>query len=174
MGVSRQKITPKRKGTSQHSRLSEKLLPEYFGVDERTPADFMAFTAAYANEVGFFDPEAEAKGISRTWEGFFTKDISVVLAAIVGQDVDRLDATYEHLVQKVSSVHEPLPKQDAFEELFSFMVEIARKLPAWLKYVVKMQGMEDSLEYEVEKELWKVIEQNLHEALLHAFHESRL
>ncbi|MBP6638944.1 MAG: hypothetical protein KA293_01545 [Bacteroidia bacterium] len=167
MGVSRQKITPKRKGTSQHSRLSEKLLPEYFGVDERTPADFMAFTAAYANEVGFFDPEAEAKGISRTWEGFFTKDISVVLAAIVGQDVDRLDATYEHLVQKVSSVHEPLPKQDAFEELFSFMVEIARKLPAWLKYVVKMQGMEDSLEYEVEKELWKVIEQNLHEALLH-------
>lgn len=167
MGVSRQKITPRRKGTSQASRLSEKLLPEYFGVDERTPADFMAFTAAYAAEIGFQDPELEAKGIVRSWQGFFTKDISFVLSAIVGLDVDRLDSTYEHLVQKVQALHEPLPKQDAFEELFAFMVDIAGKLPSWLKLVVAMNGADGTLEYEVEKELWKVIEQNLHEALLH-------
>ena len=151
MGVSRQKITPKRKGTSQHSRLSEKLLPEYFGVDERTPADFMAFTAAYANELVFFDPEAETKGIVRSWEGFFTKDITVVLSAIIGTDVDRIDASFEHLVQKVMASHEPLPKKDAFEELFAFMVDIAKKLPTWLKMVVKMQWMQDILEHEVEK-----------------------
>jgi hypothetical protein len=167
MGVSRQNITPKRTGTSQHSRLSEKLLPAYFSVDERTVADFLAFTAAYAGELSFYDPQLEAKGINESWSGIFTKDISVVLAGIVSTDVDRIDATFEHLVQKVDVSFDPLQKQNAFEELFIFLVDIARKLPAWLKLVVKMHGMPGDLEYDVERELWKVIEQNLHEALLH-------
>ncbi len=167
MGVFRQNSIPKRKGTSQHSRLSEKLLPEYFSVDERSQADMLAFTAAYANEIGFYDPEEEQKGIYRSWEGFFTKDISVVLSAIVGYDIDRIDSAFEHHVKQVSSLYDPLTKQQAFEDLFRFLVEIGGKLPTWLGLVVKMHAAPETLEYEVEKELWKVIEQNLHEALLH-------
>ena len=140
MGVSRQKITPLRKGTSQHSRLSEKLLPEYFSVDERTKADFMAFTAAFANEIGFYDPDAESNGITDSWEGVFAKDISVVLAAIVSVDVDRIDTNFEYLVQKVETSYEIGAKTTAFQELFDFLVSISRKLPTWLGMVVKMHG----------------------------------
>lgn len=166
MGVSRQNISPKRKGTSQHSRLSEKLLPQWFSVDERTPADFLAFSAAYANEIAFYDPQAEAKGNTYTWQRLFTKDISVVLAAIISLDIDRIDATFEHHVQMIDASFEPAQKRELFETGFQFLVDLASKLPAWLRMVVLMNAERGTLEYEVEKELWKVIEQNEYDALL--------
>ncbi len=167
MGVSRQNSIPKRKGTSQHSRLSEKLLPQWFSVDERTPADFLAFSAAYADEIAFFDPVEEAKGNLHSWQKFFTKDITVVLSAITSIDIDRIDATFDHHVQSIESNFDPLQKRVLFEDAFQFLVDLAGKLPAWLRLVVKMHAARETLEYEVEKELWKVIEQNEHAALHH-------
>jgi hypothetical protein len=167
MGVSRQNISPKRKGTSQHSRLSEKLLPQWFSVDERTPADFLAFTAAYADEIAFFDPQEETKGNVLTYQKFFTKDISVVLSGIISLDIDRIDSTFEHYIQAIGASFDPVRKRELFEDVFQFLVNLAGKLPAWLRMVVQMNAERGTLEYEVEKELWKVIEQNEYAALLH-------
>ena len=164
MGVLRQNITPLRKGTSQHTRLSEKLLPDYFQVDERSLSDFLAFISAYAAKIDFFDDKADEN--QKSWEGFFVKDITVILAAVVSIDVDSIDAAFEHLVQKVQGSFESDPKLKHFEDLYDFLVDHARKLPTWFEQVIRLTGLPGTLENEVETELWKVYDQRLREALL--------
>lgn len=166
MGVLRPQVIPQRKGTSQHTRLSEKLMPGYFSIDERTISDFLAFIAAYSHNIDFPDPASEKKGIRRSWQEVFTKDISVLLAGLISTDLDRIDSHFEHLVQKVQACYDPTDKEEAFEELLSYLVEQARRLPFWYSFVSKIPAGPESLEYEVEIELWKVIDQKLRDALI--------
>lgn len=166
MGVLRQNIVPHRKGTSQYSRLSEKLMPGYFSVDERSLGDFLAFTATYAKHFDFFQARPAENGHQKTWGEFFTKDITVVLADIVTVDIDRIDAAFEHLVDRVRSAYQAEDKQIAFEELYVFLVEHAGKVPKWLDLVIKMHALPGTLESEVETEIWKVLDQQMREALI--------
>jgi hypothetical protein len=166
MGVLRQQVIPQRKGTSQHTRLSEKLMPGYFSIDERSVSDFLAFIAGYSSYIDFPDPEAEKKGQRRSWQDVFTKDISVLLSGLVSIDLDRVDSHFEHLVQRVQACYEPIEKEGTFQELFTYLVDQAKRLPFWYAFVSRIPAGPDSIEYEVETELYKVIDQRLREALV--------
>jgi hypothetical protein len=166
MGVIRQQVIPHRIGTSQHTRLSEKLMPDYFRIDERTLSDFLAFTAAYANYLDFPDPDLEVKGIQKSWQGFFTKDISVLLAGLVSIDLDRIDSNFEYQVLKVQAAYDPQDKELAFEELLAFLVSEARRLPFWYQFVKAAATVPGTLEEEVEVELYKIIDQKLKDAFV--------
>lgn len=166
MGVLRQNITPKRKGTSQNTRLSAKLLPDYFRVDERTLADYLAFASAFAGHVDFWDEDSEKRGDRITWERFFNQDITVILASVVSVDIDTMDSNFEYHVQRVRGSFEEGSKQSTFEELYAFLVEQAAKLPRWYFNVVKLNGLPGTIENDVETELWKVYDQKLRDGLL--------
>lgn len=165
MGVNRQNFIPQRKGTSQHSRLSQKLLPDYFSVDERSLADFLAFTKEFAGEIDFHEPQVDDDA-RKSWEPFFAKDITVLLATVISTDVDTIDRAFEYHVQKVASSFDAQDKLIGFEELFDYLINIAGKIPQWYKEVMSLNGLSDSIEYEAEIELWKVIDQKLREALV--------
>ncbi|HHG86582.1 MAG TPA: hypothetical protein ENJ82_17665, partial [Bacteroidetes bacterium] len=166
MGVLRQNITPKRKGTSQNTRLSNKLLPDYFRVDERTLSDYLAFAGAFSSQIEFVDEEAEKRGESRSWDQFFAQDLSIVLADIVSIDVDTIDANFEYHVQRIQSSFEEESKFIAFEELFVFLVKQARRLPTWYGKILKLNGLPGTQEHVAENELWKVYDQKLRDTLI--------
>ncbi len=165
MGVNRQNFIPQRKGTSQYSRLSHKLLPEYFSVDERSLAVLLAFTKQFAVEIDFHEPQVDNDS-RKSWEPFFSKDISVLLAAVISIDVDTVDRTFEYHVQKVSTAFDIQNKLIRFEELFDFLINEAGKIPNWYKEIMSLNGLPNSIEYEAEIEIWKVIDQKLREALV--------
>lgn len=166
MGVIRQNIIPERKGTSQRSRLSEKLLPSYFSVDERKLNDFLAFLKEFAGEIDFHQGDQSTTGGDRqTWRNFFTKDISVIIASIISIDIDTIDRGFEFQVQRVSSSYDPKDKLIIFEELFAYVLGVAGKLPDWHKEIEQLFGLSGSIENEVELELLDVIDQKLSGAL---------
>lgn len=165
MGVHRQNFTPQRKGTSQFSRLSPKLLPEFFSVDERSLSDLLAFTADFAQYIDFHrvnDNEEEG----RNWEPIFTKDISILLASIISIDVGAIDRGFEYLVQKVQAAYDPDEKLIAFEALLEYIIGRANWFLGWYKRLMDLNGMPGSLENDAEIELWKVIDQKLRDGLI--------
>lgn len=168
MGVIRQNIIPERKGTSQRSRLSDKLLPSYFSVDERKLSDFLAFLKELSGEIDFHEDNQARKGIDgerQTWRDFFTKDVSIIIASIISTDIDAIDRKFEFFVQRVASAYDPKDKLILFEELFSYVLETANKLPNWLTEVEQLFGLSGSIENEVQLELEDVIYQKLSNAL---------
>lgn len=166
MGVKRQNFIPQRKGTSQHSRLSNKLLPEYFSVDERTLADFLAFTKEFAKEIDFHEPKMANNEDRKSWAPFFSKDITIILASVVSIDVDTIDRGFEYHVQSVNASFDAQEKLIAFERLFDYLIVESNKIPEWYKEVMELYGLPGSIEHEVEVEMWKVIDQKLRDALV--------
>src|SRR6476660_3421597 len=74
-----------REGTGQDGRSPQALDPTYVPVDERGPAHNMGFAQSYAALLKNFDLTDPASG---TWTPFFHRDVSVLLAAAVIEDVE--------------------------------------------------------------------------------------
>lgn len=164
MAVFRQNFTPQSTGSSQHSRLSLKLLPEYFKVDERDTASFLAFISEYARMFPFEDPHGKVEG--KQWDVFFDRNVAVILATVISTDVDQIDREFEFGVQKVLSAYDPQDKLIAFEELFGFIISKAKLLPSWHKRLLHLNGMSGTVENDAEIELWTIIDQKLRKALV--------
>jgi len=165
MGVHRQNFTPQRKGTSQFSRLSPKLLPEYFSVDERSLSDLLAFTRDFARYIDFHSVN-DNEETERNWEAIFSKDISVLIASIISVDVGAIDRGFEFQVQKVQASYDPDEKLIAFEELLEYIIGKAKWFLDWYKQLMSLNGLPGSLENDAEVELWKVIDQKLRDGLI--------
>ncbi|MEM0997921.1 MAG: hypothetical protein AAGN35_12600 [Bacteroidota bacterium] len=140
-------------------------MPDYFRVDERTMADYLAFASGFSSQVEFYDEEAQKNDEQRTWDRFFNQDITVILAAVVSVDIDTIDSNFEYHVQNVRGSFEESGREAAFEQLYAFLVKEAAKLPSWYAAVVRLNGLPGTIENVVEMELWKVYDQKLREAL---------
>lgn len=164
MGVSYQVISPTRKGTSQVGRLSPKLLPDYFHIDERTVSDFLAFTARYSRYVPFINENnnyLEPDPRTGNWKKFFEKDVSVLLATINSTDIERIDRTFEKLVREVQNSIKVKDREQAFSELFRFLVETAGMFFDWRRQARNFNKIGGPLEEKVSSELFRVVERNL-------------
>jgi hypothetical protein len=60
-----------RDGTSQRGRLRPELDPGYVRLDERTPADMIAFAQAYAGHLLWYDPAGDAVQADGSWAPMF-------------------------------------------------------------------------------------------------------
>ncbi|MDV3455384.1 baseplate J/gp47 family protein [Sphingomonas sp. HF-S4] len=60
-----------RDGTSQRGRLRAELAPDYVRLDERSPADMIAFAQAYAEHLLWYDPDGEAGVADGNWAPMF-------------------------------------------------------------------------------------------------------
>ncbi len=66
-----------RDGTSQAARAQPALDPGYVSVDERSPADLLAFARAYARELNFFDVVDQQLQVDGDWSGFIGPDLDL-------------------------------------------------------------------------------------------------
>ncbi|MBI1227583.1 MAG: hypothetical protein GC192_20285 [Bacteroidetes bacterium] len=81
-------LNPKRverEGTSQTERMQSALHPDFVKLVEHGPADWMVFAKRLAANLHFFNSDNVDAG---TWELFFAKDPSVLLAMAAVQRVD--------------------------------------------------------------------------------------
>jgi hypothetical protein len=74
-----------REGTGQDGRAPGALDPAYAPADERSVADRMVFAKSYAALLKYFDQNNAPAG---DWAPFFSRDVSVLLAAAAIEDVD--------------------------------------------------------------------------------------
>ena len=152
----------RRNGTNQNGRLSEKLLPDYFKIDERSLSDLLAYTARYASLIEFLDTK-ELK--SKNWEAFFARDINVFLARIISLDLDKIDSEFEGLRQIAQYTFQEGDKAQYFIDVYGFLYKFALRFDKWMREVRTMLATGDRLEEAVEAELRGIIQQKLGTAL---------
>ena len=63
-----------RDGSSQSARTSAALDPDYVAIDERSPADLLAFAREYAKELVYYDSADRPSG---DWSGFFDAGVGL-------------------------------------------------------------------------------------------------
>lgn len=63
-----------RDGSSQAARLQDALEPDHVAIDERSPADLLAFAREYARELTFYDDNDEPSG---DWSPFFGAELDL-------------------------------------------------------------------------------------------------
>lgn len=164
MGVSYQVIAPVRKGTSQIGRLSNKLLPHYFRVDERTVNDFLAFTAKYSKYVPFVNENnmmQDPDPVNGNWKKFFEKDISLLLASIISTDIEEIDSRFESHVRSVQNSVKVKDRENAFSDLFKYLVSISGLFYDWKRQSRRAAVIGGDLENKVMMELFRVVDQNM-------------
>ena len=79
-----------RDGTSQAARVQPALDPGYVSVDERSPADLLAFARAYAGELNYFDVVDQQLQVDGDWSAFIGPDLDL---DFFSRDVERLNQT---------------------------------------------------------------------------------
>lgn len=165
MGVSYQVIAPVRKGTSQMGRLSNKLLPDYFRVDERTVGDFLAFAAKYANYVPFINESNmmhDPDPVNGNWKKFFERDISLLLASIISTDIEEIDARFEGYVRTMQNSIKVRDRENAFSEIFKYLVSLSGLFYDWKRQARVVAVVGGDLENKVMMELFRVVDQNMY------------
>lgn len=78
-----------RDGTSQAARAQPALDPGYVSVDERSPADLLAFARAYAGELNYFDVVDQQLQVDGDWSAFIGPDLDLDEAVAFIQEPDR-------------------------------------------------------------------------------------
>ena len=74
-------------GTSQWSRYLDQLKPDYISVNEKSKAQWVAFTAAMAERLNYFNDQNLSDGV---WSDFFNNEDVVNYAKLSLEDVDAL------------------------------------------------------------------------------------
>ncbi|HHM21295.1 MAG TPA: hypothetical protein ENJ20_04655, partial [Bacteroidetes bacterium] len=87
-----------RSGTSQQQRWRQGLSDTYVQVDERTPADLLIFARQLAGQLGFYDLENKLSG---DWSGFFSNDVSFLIAILANNPTKAFSEKWEGLVKEV-------------------------------------------------------------------------
>ncbi|MEM7106099.1 MAG: hypothetical protein AAF502_23405 [Bacteroidota bacterium] len=117
-----------RYGTSQDTRLNQALLPSFVKIDERNLDDLLVYLVDYAYQVNYFNPDNVLAG---TWEDFFFKDHTVVLAMITKIDVQAIDNERIRIIDGIKKAKSPAKKVDAFEEYFDLIILMGEMFDFW-------------------------------------------
>ncbi len=109
------------------------LNPSTIQVDERTVLDRLSFVASFSKFINFYDKHNQKNG---SWQPFFLKDSTILLASI-----SQTDYTSKHMLflmlSKKLSVNQPIDFQDKqynalLEQLFNLIQSIFTDVNAWL------------------------------------------
>ncbi len=141
-------------GTSQESRLTKKLLPDYARIHEFELYHLLAFVSKYSRLLRHYDNKNE---ISGSWEPFFVKDISVILADIVSIDLEHIENDHNHVVHSILHNYDSNKKLVHLKELFVQIHGIAKQLNRWYKLTSQITISNSNLEDEVSNELRNII-----------------
>lgn len=117
-----------REGTSQAQRLSTALDPAFAPVDQHTPAHAMIFAQAYSAFLKYYDSDDTAVN---TWTPFFSKDVSVQLAAAAVQDVAYYKSnikSYFDFLDNADNGSNEAGLKDRLGYLFSSAATLAKQL----------------------------------------------
>ena len=98
MTISKYKNPLSRSGTSQQQRQRQALAKDYVHVDERTPADLLIFARRLAGQLKFYDLENKLNG---DWSGFFTNDVSFLIAILANNDTKVFKEKWDGLVKQL-------------------------------------------------------------------------
>jgi len=141
-------------GTSQESRLTKKLLPNYARIHEFELYNLLAFVSKYSRLLRHYDNKNE---ISGSWEPFFVKDISIILADIVSVDLEQIENQHNHLVHSILNAYETEKKAEHLRALYGQIHSIAKQFNRWFNLVSEISISNNLLEEEVKNELSNII-----------------
>src|SRR5690554_6344634 len=119
------KYLVERDGTSQNQRIAKALDPSFAKLDERKLEDFLVFAMEFSKKVKFFDLNNSAAG---NWEGFWTSDPTMVIAAIAKSNPLPPKESFEKIN---SQSHSPKGLDDSVKNV----LEIAKKIDYWFKNI---------------------------------------
>lgn len=148
----------RRNGTNQNGRISDKLLPDYFQIDERSLHELLAYTAQYASLLEFVDAREQR---DKSWEVFFSRDINVFLARIISLDLDKIDAEFEGALQLAQYSFQSGEKTHYFLDVYGFLYNFGLKFDKWIRESRDMLKTGGRIEDAVEGELRGIIGQKL-------------
>ncbi|MCB9233190.1 MAG: baseplate J/gp47 family protein [Bacteroidia bacterium] len=167
MGVTHNDISPTNKGTTRLNRLSEKLLPDYFKVDERNTSDFLALISEYSRHIPFPSTNEKTKsGEGISWQPFFSQDISVVLASMSRINLEKIDEDFENSLQSAYDCVDEKDRIRRFGEIFEILHKLALRFLDWYEQVLMATKPGNYLEEKVKMDLGELIRQNMTDSIL--------
>jgi hypothetical protein len=116
-------------GTSQHERLPPAMEEGYFHVDE-TP--FEARLAMAARFGALLKPNVGEEGDAATWETFFERDESIIIASILSFDLRRAERDFLRFTGEWQSHLERLRADDQPLDTLPTLV-LAKRLDEWIR-----------------------------------------
>jgi hypothetical protein len=87
-------------GSPQTARAPEVLRPKNVVYDERTASDWLIYLCNYAKHINYFATD-DGETASATWEKFFDNDISMLLARLAEEQLERLNAEISGLLSSL-------------------------------------------------------------------------
>lgn len=145
-------------GATQRSRINEAFAPDFVRIDERSEADLLAFAAAYARLVRFYNLDNEPDG---SWERFFLNDISVLLALITHTNTAETEQQFNLLTDKLLRQNNLAEKKRLFRELLHLIAGMIFQINDWYVRSTQLLSPEKGLEHDVAGELYNVITRKL-------------
>ncbi len=119
-----------REGTGQDGRAPVALDPAYAPADERSVADRMVFAKNYAALLKYFDQNNAPAG---DWAPFFSRDVSVLLAAAAIEDVDAYKTSTQAWFDYLNELENQLKEnelKDRLGFLYGAVASLALQLDA--------------------------------------------
>ena len=136
----------RRDGTSQRQRYPAALDENYVKIDERNLEDFLVFANRYAKLINYYDQGNQLNG---DWEGFFDKDISMVIALMGKADVKALKTSYDAAVSTFTTT----PNLSNWTTIFTRIVEVGLFIEHWNARVIAESGLKEELLNTIESDL---------------------
>jgi hypothetical protein len=119
------KYLVKRDGISQKQRKPASLDPSEIKLDERKLEDFLVFALEYAKKVKFFNLNNSPEG---TWEGFWSSDPTMVIAAITKTNPLPSKLAFEKVAAATPNVR-------GLEKSINNILDVAKKIEYWFNSI---------------------------------------
>ncbi len=124
----RQGISLKTQGTSLLTRDQDALKQGYFGIDERSLSDLMAFTTAFAKYVPFTNLENKIDG---NWLPFFENNLAFLLAIISRTDIDQISEKFKKEVRYLDHHIDAPEEKEKLGLLIGYTAELFELINEW-------------------------------------------
>lgn len=117
-----------REGTNQAQRYLPELAPDYVQVNEHGPEYGMVFAQAYSTFLKFYDSNNTYSG---NWQGFFSDDVSVKLAAVAIDDIETYKVNVKahfDFIDNLENKNESTDLKHSLGYLFTMLATLAQQL----------------------------------------------
>jgi len=130
-------------GRDQNQRRPPALCGDYFRLNEMSFEQLLALASEYARLVKFFQRDLHAEG---DWHDYFSADETVLMAAILAVDTDKLLVQFESRLQQDPAYHGwfrqdiQQPLKGGYRDRLDSPLLVARALDLWLGAARQLQG----------------------------------
>jgi hypothetical protein len=131
-------------GRDQFHRRPQALCGDYFQLNEMSFEQLLALATEYARLVRFFQLDLSADG---DWNQYFSADETVLMAAVLAVDTERMLALFEQRLQRQPRYADWFerdmvqPLDGGYRDVIDSPLLAARVLDGWMSAILRLQGV---------------------------------